>query len=197
MAVPWLRLIDAALGMGDVVRRVRARSGIADDTRQLAQTSSALGGIEARLAGVVVAALKEAFDRDNQRIELERQKQDAERERAERALRLELLRQAGEREISRLRWIAAIAVSGWIGALLLASRLLATSGSRVLLGAGLALLLIAMACAFTDQSRIGRSLAVADDRLSVETATAPGLAGVAAPWLVAAGFAAITIAVLL
>ena len=52
------------------------------------------GGLEARLAGVVVAALKEAFDRDTQRLELEREQLDAERQRAERALRLELRRQA-------------------------------------------------------------------------------------------------------
>ena len=78
------------------------------------------GGLEARLAGVVVAALKEAFDRDTRRLELEREQLDAERERAERALRLELQRQAADREIGRLRLLAGVAVAGWLGTLLLA-----------------------------------------------------------------------------
>ena len=40
------------------------------------------GALEARLAGVVVAALKEAFDRDSRRLELERDQLAAERLRA-------------------------------------------------------------------------------------------------------------------
>ncbi|MGE3959009.1 MAG: hypothetical protein AB7H96_20010 [Vicinamibacterales bacterium] len=196
MAVPWLRLIDAALGVTDVVRRVRARNAPADENRQLVAGASVLGGIEARLAGVVVAALKEAFDRDHQRLELEREQIEAERRRAERALKLELLRLAGEREIARMRLVAGAAVVGWVGTLLLA-RTLADSGTgRFMLGLGWVLLLAALACGFAEQSRLGRAIAVADDRLSVESATAPGAAGVAAPWLVAAGFAAITIAAL-
>src|SRR4051812_31060703 len=129
MAVPWLRLIDAFIGVGDVVRRVKAR-GADDEPRQGAVGPSALGGIEARLAGVVVAALKEAFDRDHQRLELERQQLEAERQRAERALRLEMLRQAGDREIGRMRLVAGVALAGWAGTLLLASRLLADTGGR-------------------------------------------------------------------
>ena len=45
-----------------------------------------LGALETRLAGVVVAALKEAFDRDKARMDLERETLEAERARAERAL---------------------------------------------------------------------------------------------------------------
>jgi len=70
-----------------------------------------LAQIETRLAGVVVAALKEAFDRDARRLDLEREALEAERQRAERALKLELLRQAADRETSRLRLLAGVAVA--------------------------------------------------------------------------------------
>jgi hypothetical protein len=179
MAVPWLRLIDAALGLGDVVRRARTRD--TDEARQVAIGPSALGGIEARLAGVVVAALKEAFDRDHQRMELERQHIEAERQRAERALRLEMLRQAGDREIGRMRLVAGIALASWLGTLFLASRLLAGTGGRITLGIGWLLLLMAMALAFMEQSRLGRTLTAADERLSIETLTASGAPGTSHP----------------
>jgi hypothetical protein len=196
MAVPWLRVVDAVLGLSDVVRRVKGR-GAEDEARQVAVGPSALGGLETRLAGVVVAALKEAFDRDHQRLELERQQIEAERQRAERALRLEMLRQAGDREIGRMRLIAGIALAGWVGTLLLASRLLAATGGRIALGLGWVMLLVALACAFAEQSRIARAIAIADERLSVESATATGVAGLAAPWLIAAGLVAISLGVLL
>src|SRR6185436_9870926 len=91
----------------------------AEDDRALAVDGGsprALGNLEARLAGVVVAALKEAFDRDNRRLDLEREQAQAERLRAERALRLELARQAVDREIGRLRLTAGVAVACWLGA---------------------------------------------------------------------------------
>jgi hypothetical protein len=196
MAVPWLRLIDAALGLGDVVRRARAR-GPEEEARQVAIGPSALGGIEARLAGVVVAALKEAFDRDHQRLELERQQIEAERQRAEKALRLEMLRQAGDREIGRMRMVAGVALAVWLGTLLLASRLLEGAAGRVTLGIGWLLLLVAIALAFNEQSRIARAMATADDRLSVDTLTSAGAAGTVAPWLVVGGLAATALGMLL
>ena len=196
MAVPWLRLIDAVLGVSDVVRRVKGR-GADEEERQVAVGPSALGGIEARLAGVVVAALKEAFERDHQRLELERQQLEAERQRAERALRLEMLRQAGDREIGRMRLVAGVALVGWAGTLLLATRLLTGTGGRVALGAGWVMLLAALACAFIEQSRIARAMTVADDRLSIESATSSSGAGLAAPWLIAGGLVAISFGVLL
>src|SRR5690349_11101447 len=115
MAVPWLRLLDAAIGITDLARSRKIRT-MADNQQQLeAGDRPVAGALETRLAGVVVAALKEAFDRDARRIEFEREQAAAERERAERALRLELQRQAGDREIGRLRLLAGIAVASWIG----------------------------------------------------------------------------------
>ena len=197
MPVPWLRVINAVLGVSDVVQLVKGRTAGDEAPRAIAPSASALGGLETRLAGVVVAALKEAFDRDHQRLELERQQIEAERQRAERALRLEMLRQAGDREIGRMRLLAGLALAGWVGTMLLASRLLATAGGRIALGIGWVMLLAALGCAFAEQSRIARSIAVADDRLSVQSATASGGAGLAAPWLIAAGLVAISLGVLL
>src|SRR5437660_12672222 len=125
MAVPWLRILDTLIGVTDLARSRRMRSMASEnETLQQADPGRALGGLETRLAGVVVAALKEAFDRDTRRLELEREQLEAERARVEQGLRLELLRQAGEREIGRLRLVAAIAVASWLGTLLLSTRLM-------------------------------------------------------------------------
>ncbi len=198
MPVPWLRLIDAALGLSDVVRRTRGRSADAE-SRELTppQSASMMGGIEARLAGVVVAALKEAFDRDSRRLDLEREHLESERQKAERLLRLELLRQAGEREIARLRLLAVAATAGWVVALVLSAWLPPVGAARVLLGVGWVLLLMGMLCSFLEQARLSRALAVADERLSVQSSTAPAAAGVAAPWLVGVGLVALSLGVLI
>src|SRR5262245_35080678 len=99
---PWLRMLDTVIGLADIAsRKLHARTETNGGRRDDAVATGSIGGgaLEARLAGVVVAALKEAFDRDHQRLDLERERIDGERQRAERALRLELRRQAGEREI--------------------------------------------------------------------------------------------------
>src|SRR5689334_20528307 len=159
MALPWLRIIDAALGMTDLVRSRRSRALVDGDPESQRLAPSALGGLETRLAGVVVAALKEAFDRDTRRLELEREQPEGERRRAERALQLELLRQSGDREIGRLRLPAGIAVASWIGTLFFSSRLIGGPvAARVLLGAGWVLLLAAVAASFTAQSTVARAL---------------------------------------
>ena len=197
MALPWLRLIDAAIGVTDVVRRVRGRGQGDEEQRQVSMAHGALGGIEARLAGVVVAALKEAFDRDHQRLELERSQIDAERQRAERAMRLELLRQAGDREIGRMRLLAGVALASWLGTLVLASRLLSATGGRVALGVGWLCLLLALASAFMEQGRLTRALSQMDERTPVDAVAAVSGAGAAAPWLVVAGLAASALGVLI
>ena len=68
MAVPWMRILDTVIGVTDLAwsRRGGRRQDTEDD-RALAVNggnSRAFANLEARLAGVVVAALKEAFDRD-------------------------------------------------------------------------------------------------------------------------------------
>ena len=159
MAVPWLRIIDAAIGVTDVARRVTRRNTSLD--QQADFENAARGGpLEARLAGVVVAALKEAFDRDHVRLELERDQIDAERQRAERALRLELMRQAGDREVGRLRLLAAVAVVGWLATLFFSGDLVAGAAlGRAALGIGWLLLLGALAASFAGQAEVNRRLA--------------------------------------
>jgi hypothetical protein len=183
MAFPWLRLLEAALGMTDLARRAKAAPA------ELAP--GAAGQLETRLAGVVVAALKEAFDRDSRRIEFERDQIEAERKRAEQALRLELRRQAGEREIGRLRLVAAISVASWLATLFFSRELLqGAPAARIALGIGWVLLLGALGSALTAQSTVA-------DRISGDGDLSSGPAGAAAPWLIVSGLAVIGLAVLL
>src|SRR5206468_178554 len=200
MGVPWLRVLDMLIGVHDIARGGRSRPPTAADaeTQQLAPGSRALGHLETRLAGVVVAALKEAFDRDTRRLELEREQVESERLRAERTLRLELLRQAGEREIGRLRLVAGVAVASWLGTLLFSTRLVAGgAGPKAAVAGGWLLLIGALAAAFLAQSRVAQALDNSDDSIARTGAVASGLPGTLAPWLVVAGLAAIGVAILI
>jgi hypothetical protein len=206
MALPWLQILDAVIGVTDIVRsrKIKSLAGAPPPSQQLEHQLEAAGrgtggALEARLAGVVVAALKEAFDRDARRIEFEREQAAAERERAERALRLELQRQAGDREIGRLRLLAGVAIAAWIGTLVFSARVLGGSvAARVMLGGGWALLLAAFAAAFTAQSKVAEALAALarDDGAGVRQVTS-GAAGVLALWLIVAGLALVALAVLI
>jgi hypothetical protein len=198
MALPWLRIFDVVMGVADIARN-RPRNEMLEAERQLAPGSRALGHIETRLAGVVVAALREAFDRDTTRLELEREQMEAERQRAERAMRLELIRQAGDREIGRLRLVAGTAIASWIGTLFFSSRLIGGAiGARVALGTGWVLLLAAVAAAFSAQSSVAAALARADGDLLLQDPSDRGGTGAkVAPWLVVAGLAAVGLAALI
>lgn len=199
MPVPWLQLIDAALGLANFARGRQPPPAEAAPDRQLQSGDRAPAGLEARLAGVVVAALKEAFDRDSRRLELEREQLAAERQRAERAMRLERLRQAADRELGRLRLIAGVAVTAWIATLLLSARLVAGgAGARVALGMGWLLLLSAIAASFVAQSRA----AAAVDGLTIDSGVDAGaigssIAGALALWLLLGGFLSVGVAALL
>jgi hypothetical protein len=197
VAVPWLRIIDAVLGITDFTRG-RAPRMSAEDSEQLEPRSRTLGHFETRVAGVVVAALKEAFDRDSRRLELEREQLEVERDRAERALKLELLRQAGDREIGRLRLIAGVAVVSWLGSLLLSPRLTGgTLGARVTMGGGWLLLLTALAATCVAQARIGAALGRMSDTSAIGDDLSSGVGGAVAPWLLVVGLALVGLAALL
>jgi hypothetical protein len=197
MALPWLRILDTVVGVGDLALSRRAkRSPAAEDNQPLPAGGGALGQLETRLTGVVFAALKEAFDRDSRRLDLEREHVNAERLRAERALRLEWLRQAGDRELARLRLTAVMAGASWIGTLFFSARLIAGgAGARVALGSGWVALLAALALSFAGQAGVSDALARADlDREHPVPAT---LAGRLAPWFVVVGLALVGVAVLI
>jgi hypothetical protein len=198
MPIPWLRILDLALGVTNVAQ-ARRRPSAEPDQEALATGSRTLGHLETRLAGVMVAAVREAFERDSRRLELERDQMEAEHARAERALRLELRRQAGEREVGRLRLLAAVAVASWLGTLFFSARIVSNAGGaggRVALGVGWALLLAALASSFAAQSRVGAALDRIDEARPPRD-VGSGLAGALAPWLIVAGLAVIGVAVLI
>ncbi|HXW04980.1 MAG TPA: hypothetical protein VD833_07105 [Vicinamibacterales bacterium] len=181
----WMRVLDTVGGLVQLTGRLRGSSDIAPPTPA---GGGALGQLEARLAGVLVAALKEAFDRDSARLELERAQIDAERARAESALRAELRRQAAERALAQLRLIAVMAIGTWALSAALGSWLPGMSGPvpRVLLGIGWALALATLGAAFSGWQRIS---AWSADTHDADGARASSSAAAAAPWLFLAALA--------
>lgn len=180
------KAFDAVMAFRDAAKRFTGEPPPTETGLATSSSAQGLAGqIEARLTHVVVAALKEAFDRDHARLELERAQLDDQRRRAEEALRLELRRQSADRELGRLRLLAGAAMVGWIASvLMLGTRLdaMPTPG-RLALAAGWLLLLGALGAAFSAQARIG---VVTSDR---DGAIDSGPAGTASLWLLIAGLA--------
>jgi hypothetical protein len=181
------RAYDAVIAFRDAARKFKNPSTAAPAETSLTQTAAAqglAGQIETRLTNVVVAALKEAFDRDHARLELERAQIDEQRRRAEEALRLELRRQTIDREVARLRLLAGTALAGWIASI--AVLFLHPSGvpSRIILGLGWLLLLGALGAAFNAQGRVSVQKAENFD------------AGALPLWLMIAGLAATAVSLL-
>lgn len=150
--------------------------------------SRGLGPLETRLAGVVVAALKEAFDRDKARMDLERATLEGERSRAERALAAELRRQAADRALAQLKLIAifaglALLVSGvlaaWIGTM-------RDGAAAVLLTVGWTLAVAALGCVFAAWQQVS-AWASQTDPPPAGTSTLAA----AAPWLLLGSLAAV------
>lgn len=184
------RAYDAVIAFRDAARRLKGPSSATRPETALSQTAAAqglAGQIESRLTNVVVAALKEAFDRDHARLELERAQIEEQRRRAEEALRLELRRQAVDREIGRLRLLAGTALIGWIASISVLFFHQGGIASRVVLGAGWLLLLGALGAAFTAQGRMNSELP--DKAARVDRGALP-------LWLMIAGLAATAISLL-
>ena len=111
--------------------------------------------IEMRLTNVVISALKEAFNRDEARLELERTHLEEQRRRAEETMRIELRKQAADRELGRLKLIGVAGLVGWIACMvLLVLRSDAPLMRGLLIGAAI-LALGSLGSAFVAQSRIG------------------------------------------
>lgn len=185
------RAYDAVISFRDAARRLKDSSSASKSETSLSQTAAAqglAGQIEARLTNVVVAALKEAFDRDHARLELERAQIEEERRRAEEALRLELRRQTVDREIGRLRLLAGTALIGWIASIAVLFEHQASVPSRVVLGVGWLLLLGSLGAAFAAQGRVNAERTDKPERAD---------AGALPLWLLIAGLAATAISLLL
>jgi hypothetical protein len=194
-----IKAFDALMAFRDAATKLKGGAAAAtprDEPTGLtyAPPGGGLGGqLEARLTNVVVAALKEAFDRDHARLELERAQLEDQKRRAEEAMRLELRRQAADRELGRLRLLAGIALVGWIASVLVLGVRLAdaSTGARVVLGGGWLLLLGALGSAFTAQGRV--SAYVPEGNVPLDGG--PGAA--AALWLLMAGLAFTAVSLLI
>ena len=132
---------------------------------------------------------------------------ERERERADRRLKFELLRQTGERELARLRLMAGLAAASWLGTLvtaLFARRVSAAGvGTRVLLGGGWVMLLAALAASLVAQAHVVGVLARLDREVDghVLGGVRPddlisGTGAALVPWLIVIGLAAIGVAAL-
>ena len=186
----WMRVIDTVAGLAQTATRPRRAEG--SDVVP-AQSSGPLGALETRLAGVVVAALKEAFDRDKARMDLERETIEAERARAERALQAELRRQAADRTLTHLRLIAVFAggmflVSGALSAWIAAMR---DGAAAVALAGGWGAALAALGCVFAAWPKVSGWAAGNSPDAQQSGAAA------AAPWLLLGALALTGASVLL
>jgi hypothetical protein len=182
-----IKAFETVMALREVARRVTGSPAPASGDSGLMQSPG--GGIgsqiEARLTNVVMAALKEAFDRDHARLELERSQLEEQRRRAEEAMRQELRRQAADRELARLRLVAGTALIGWMASVIVfVVRVGAMpTYARAIMVAGWLLLLAALATSFNAQSRAGEEIVGGGD------ARAAARPGTVAVWLLTAGLA--------
>jgi hypothetical protein len=186
----WMRVLDTVSGLVQMTGRFR-RGPDSEVPAAVEPGAGPLGQLETRLAGVVVAALKEAFDRDRARMDLERSQMEAERQRAEALLRAELRRQIADRALSQLRLVAVMAIGIWMLSAVLAVWLPGTRAiaPRVLMGAGWVCAFAALGGAFVAWQRVSAwsaglrdSTAPVPDGVAVaDTLSHPAVT--AAPWL--------------
>jgi hypothetical protein len=180
----WLRVLDTVGGLAQMAGRMRRGAG-PDAPITTLGPGGGLGQLEARLAGVVVAALKEAFDRDRTRLDLEQAHLAAERQRAEAALHAELRRQAADRALHQLRMVAIMALGVWMLSAALAIWLpgLRDGVPRICLGLGWAFAIAALGGAFAGSQQVA-AWSAAD---AIGSSSGPGApqhaAATAAPWL--------------
>ena len=193
----WMRVLDALSGIVQITSRLRKPESEEPSALQTAVPpgAGALGHLEARLAGVVVAALKEAFDRDSARLELERSHIEAERRRGEEALRAELRRQAADRLLAQIRLVAVMAIGtlGLSAVLVVWLPGMREGLPRTLLGGGWLFAIATLAVAFAGWQQISAWSAEPAN----SAAETPGFTTVAAaPWLLIAALALAAVSLL-
>jgi hypothetical protein len=199
------KVAQAIFGLADASRRILSPVPLDNAPRREPGTDleavpgGLLGQFETRLTGLVVSALKEAFDRDAQRLEAERAALEDQRRRAEEALRLELVRQAADRALARLRAIGVLALAIWVVSVLFTMRLpegFAGIG-RLVLACGWASLVAGMMTAFVAHGHVSRWVATAQGSRATPAELPEGGPGAAAPWLVLAGLALVATSLLM
>ena len=188
--VTWLRALNAVGTVAEATRMFRGARGAAETSPTPVDPAA---GFETRLANVVVAALKEAFDRDRARLDLERDSHEAAQARQDKGLRLEWLRQTATHALNQTRqlavfsivvWIASAGAAGWLAPL--------AATPRTLLGLGWIGLATALGAAFNAHHRLTDWLAQGASstfQSSAPPAELPSfVAQTALPWLFLAGF---------
>jgi hypothetical protein len=182
----WAGVLDAVGNLVQVAQRFRQAPRDMAPTASPSSPMAGLGFVEAKLAGVMVAALKEAFDRDSARMEMERSHIDAERRRADDALRAELRRQAADRMLGQLRLVAVMAVLTWALSAVLGVWMpgMRENLPRILLGSGWLFALAALGAAMAASQSV--SARAADTSATV---ILDHRASVYAPWLLIASLA--------
>lgn len=184
---PWLRALSAVGTVAEATRLFRTARGPA----RTADTPAApdASDLERGLANVVVAALREAFDRDRARFELERDEREAVRAQAEQALHADRRRQAGIQDIGQVRLLAVMSVTVWVASAAATGFLAPVPiSAKWLLGSGWTALSVALAAAFVAYRHLATWLAREADDMGTSSLP-PGIAAhTALPWLVLAGF---------
>ena len=182
----WMRVLDTVGGLAQLTGKLRPRGP--EGPLPEGGGPGGAGGLETRLAGVVVAALKEAFDRDRQRMDLERAQIDAERRRADEALAAELRRQSSERMLGQLRLIAVMAIAAWMLSAALAVWLpgMREGTPRTLLGLDWLLAFASLGCGFLGWQQISAWTGNLAGNVPPQSAAAS-----AAPWILLAALGAI------
>lgn len=191
-----LRAAETLVNIGQAVRRARAPGAdiaprAEESPQDLTAGSRLFGQLEARLAGVLVSALKEAFDRDRAHLEMEREQFEHERKRAEELMRAELLRQAGERELGSIRATIGVTLVVWMTSVLfmMVQRGAGGIAGLVLLAVGWAFLLAALAASFAAYRHVaGVMLHGPREPLDASGLARHPLAPVV-PWLIVVGLA--------
>jgi hypothetical protein len=196
MPLPWPQIIDGAIGVIDLLRSRRIRKMRAG----LEQAPEPGTDADASVA----SNARDELERERLQLMRERDERErAEQQRAELARMLELQRQAGEREIGRLRLLAAIAAGAWVATLALATLhghpIAAGVGARVVLGVGWVLLLAAFAASFAGQNTVATTLTAmaSGDPRAIKHGVSSGFAGLLPVWLIVAGLAFAGLAALL
>ena len=195
--VTWLRALNAVGTVAEATRLFRGTGQSADQPP--APSESAGGSLETRLANVVVAALREAFDRDRARFDLERDLHTAEATRRAEALRLEWLRHTGTQALTQTRYLAVLSVVVWVASVIAAGWLSPLGAvAKSLLGVGWVGLSTAIATAFITHQHLATWLAraaIVEDGAptptrpsSIPTAIPQFSAQRVLPWLFLAGF---------
>jgi hypothetical protein len=186
----WMRVLDTISGLAQMSGKFLPKAP--PEGGSLATQEPGVGRLETHLAGVVVSALKEAFDRDRTRMDLERAQIESERRRVQEALAAEVRRQATERALSQLRLIAVMALGAWMLSAALAVWLpgMRSGVPRALLGAGWALAFAALGCTFASWQQISAwTVATASATSGSDSPTSA--AASAAPWTLLLALAAI------